>query len=446
MRIIIAGVGDLGFHLAKLLAYEEQDIIVIDQDAAVLEQASSSLDVKVIKGSSTSIKVLEEANVAKADLLIAVTSIEETNIATASIGKSLGAKRTVARIANIEFLHHRDKLDLKTIGIDEIISPESLGAREIKRLLKQSALTDTFEFEKGSLSLIGISVDEDSELRGKTLTETAYLNPDHNFTTIAILRNNQTIIPYGENKFMVNDHAYFIAEPSGVERVMSLAGKESIEIKNVMILGGSKVGINLAKQVSNKYNIKLIEKDKEKCLMLADELPDTMIINGDGRNIDLLKEEGIDRMDAFIALTGNSETNIISSLVAKNQGVKKTISAVENIDYIHLSQSIGVDTLINKKLIAANFIFRYIRKGRVLNLTSVHGVDAEILEFEVRKESKMINRALKQLKFPKQAIIGGVIRHNTGHAVRGDFEFKEKDRVVVLSKNECIRAVETFFK
>ena len=446
MRIIIAGVGDLGFHLAKLLAYEEQDIIVIDQDPEVLENASNNLDVNVIKRSSTSIKVLEEANIAKADFLIAVTSNEETNIATAIIGKSLGAKKTIARISNIEFLHQRDKLDLKTVGIDEIISPESLGAREIKRLLKQSALTDTFEFEKGSLSLIGITVDEESELRDKTLTETAYLNPDHNFTTIAILRANETIIPYGDNKFSMGDHAYFIAEPSGVNRVMSLAGKESIEIKNVMILGGSKVGINLAKQVSKKYNIKLIEQDKEKCLALADELPDTMIINGDGRSIDLLKQEGIDRMDAFVALTGNSETNIISSLVAKNNGVRKTISAVENIDYIHLSQSIGVDTLINKKLIAANFIFRYIRKGHVLNLTSIHGVDAEILEFEVKKGSKMIDHALKELKFPKQAIIGGVIRNSTGLAVRGDFVFKEKDRVVVLSKSDCIRNVETFFK
>lgn len=446
MRIIIAGAGDLGFHLAKLLAYEEQDIILIDQDSAVLEYASNHLDVHTIRGSSTSIRILEEANVAKADLLIAVTSIEDTNITTAIIGKSLGAKKTVARISNIEFLQQREKLDLKTIGIDEIISPESLAAREIKRLLKESALTDTFEFEKGILSLVGITVDENSELKDKTLTETAYLNPDHNFTTIAILRDNNTIIPHGENKFQLNDHAYFIAEPTGIERVMSLAGKERIEIKNIMILGGSKVGINTARQLSKKYNIKMIEQDKEKCFTLADELPDTMIINGDGRDIELLKEEGIDRIDAFIAVTGNSETNIISSLVAKNNGVGKTIAAVENMDYIHLSQSIGVDTLINKKLIAANFIFRYIRKGQVLNLTSIHGVDAEILEFEVHPESKILQNELRNLNFPKTAIIGGVIRKGAGHTVRGSFHFQPKDRVVVLSKSECIHRVESFFK
>lgn len=446
MRIIIAGAGDLGFHLAKLLAYEEQDIILIDQDAAVLEHASNHLDVHTIKGSSTSIATLEEANVSKADLLIAVTSIEDTNIATAIIGKQLGAKKTVARISNIEFLQQKEILDLKSVGIDEIISPESLAAREIKRLLKQSALTDTFEFEKGTLSLIGITVDEKSELKDKTLTETAYLNPDHNFTTVAILRDNATIIPHGENKFNLNDHAYFIAEPTGIDRVLSLAGKERKEIKNVMILGGSKVGINTARQLSKKYNIKLIEKDKEKCFQLADELTDTMVINGDGRDIDLLKEEGIDRMDAFVAVTGNSETNIISSLVAKNNGVHKTIAAVENMDYIHLSQSIGVDTLINKKLIAANFIFRYIRKGQVLSLTSIHGVDAEILEFEVQPESKILKEELRNLNFPKTAIIGGVIRKSQGHTVRGNFMFQPKDRVVVLSKPECIHTIEGFFK
>ena len=312
--------------------------------------------------------------------------------------------------------------------------------------MKQSALTDTFEFEKGSLSLIGITVDENSELYDKTLTETAYLNPDHNFTTVAILRNNETIIPYGENKFKEGDHAYFIAQPDGVERVTSLAGKESIEIKNVMILGASKVGVNTAKTLSKKYNIKLIEADKSKCLELVDELPDTMIINGDGRDINLLKEESIERMDAFVALTENSETNIMASLLAKKTGVKKTIALVENVDYIHLSQSIGIDTLINKKLIAASFIFRYIRKGEIINIASIHGVEAEILEFELGDNSHVLNKQLKDLDFPRTAIVGGVIRDGKGIAVRGNFEFQSKDRVVVLSKLECIRKVENFFK
>jgi trk system potassium uptake protein TrkA len=213
-----------------------------------------------------------------------------------------------------------------------------------------------------------------------------------------------------------------------------------------MILGGSRVGIHTARRLSKTYNIKLIEKDKEKCFELADYLPETLIINGDGRDVELLHDEGIENMDAFIAVTGDSETNMISSLVAKNYNVRKTIALVENIDYIHLSQNIGVDTLINKKLIAANFIFRYVRQGEVIHITSLHGVDAEVLEFEVKQESKITREELRNLGLPKTAVIGGVIRNGSGLTVRGNFRFEPKDRVVVLSKPECIHTVEGFFK
>lgn len=446
MRIIIAGAGDLGFHLSKLLVHEEQDIILIDEVADVLERASSHLDVQVISGSSTSPRVLKEAKVEKTDLLIAVTSNQDTNITTCIIGKRLGAKKTIARVSNIEYIYQRDTLDLKRAGIDDIVSPESLAAKEIQRLLKESALTDSFEFDKGLLTLIGISIDGVSKLKGKTVQETAYLNPDNSFIAVAILRDNKTIIPYGEYQFQLNDHAYFIAQPNGIESVMSLVDKKRIEIKNIAILGGTRVGIHTASQLSKKYNIKLIERDKEKCIKLAEQLPDTMIINGDGRDVAILKEEGIDNMDAFIAVTGNSETNIISCLSVKNLGVSKTIALVENMDYIHLSQNIGVDTLINKKLIAANFIFRHIRQGEVLNLTSIHGVDAEILEFEVKSNSQILDKELRELDFPKTAVVGGVIRNERGHTVRGDFTFKLKDRVVVLSKPECIHRIERYFK
>jgi trk system potassium uptake protein TrkA len=446
MRIIIAGAGDLGFHLSKLLVQEEQDIVLIDEDQSVLDYASGHLDVQTLRGSSTSPGVLDEAGIAKADLLIAVTSNQETNFATCVIGKQMGAKKTIARVSNIEYIHLRDKLNLKNVGIDDVISPESLAAKEIKRLIKQSAMTDSFEFDKGLLTLIGLTVDENCELLGKTVQETAYLNPNNNFIVVAILRDNKTIIPQGEHRFTLNDHAYFIAQPDGISRVMALAGKERLDIKEVAILGGTKLGIHTALQLSEKYNVKLIEKDKEKCFKLAEDLQDTMIINGDGRDLELLKEEGITKMDAFIAVTGNSETNIISCLAAKNAGVGKTIALVENIDYIHLSQNLGVDTLINKKLIAANFIFRHIRQGQILNLTSIHGVDAEILEIEVKEGSKILNGQLRNLKWPKTAVVGGVIRNGQGYTVRGDFEFRTNDRVVVLARPECISSIEGYFK
>ncbi|MEM7548047.1 MAG: Trk system potassium transporter TrkA [Bacteroidota bacterium] len=446
MRIIIAGGGDVGFHIAKLLAFEKQDIAVIDTDPNVLKYVANHLDVATIKGSSTSYTTLDQANISKADLLIAATSSEETNITTAMIGKHLGAKKTVARISNIEYLLKKDKLDIRDLGIDEIISPESLAAREIQRLLKDNALTDAFEFNKGLLKLIGVIVDENSRLYNKTLSSTAYLNPENNFLTVAILRGDKTIIPRGETRFQTGDHAYFIAQPEGVDRVLDLSGKQKLGIKNIMILGGSKVGYNAARRLSEKYNIKLVEKDRDKSFELADKLPDVLVINGDGRDVELLKEEGLDQMDAFLALTGDSETNIISCLVAKNNGVGKTISLVENIDYIHLSQNIGVDTMINKKLIAANFIFRYIRKGEVLSIASVHGVDAEILEFEVKDNCRITEKRLKEINFPHTAIIGGVIRNGKGYTAMGDFQFLPKDRVVVLALPDSIHQVESFFK
>jgi len=445
MRVIIAGVGNVGYHLAKLLCAEGQDIVLIDRSQDKLKLAAGQVDASTIKGNSSSYAVLEEADVAQADLLIAVTNSEDANIATAIIAKHLGAKRTIARISNTEFIYQKDKLNLKHLGIDDIISPESLAAREIKRLLKEVALTDSFEFEKGLLSLIGVNIDDKSPLKGKSMIEVARMNPEQTFMTVAILRNNETIIPYGDTSFELNDHAYFVSQPDGIDKLMFLAGKKRKMVKDIMILGGSRVGIHAAKILSERYNVKLIEKNAEKCFDLADQIPDAMVINGDASNVELLLEEGLADMDAFIAVTGDSETNIILSLGAKNHGVNKTIAMVENMDYIHLSQNIGVDTMINKKLIAANFIFRHIRQGEIVSLTSIHGVDAEILEFEVKESSKITAHELRNLDFPKTAIIGGVIRDGKGYTTPGDFIFQPKDRVVVLAKPEAIAKVEDLF-
>jgi len=446
MRIIIAGAGDVGKHLAKLLAYENQDIVVIDLNQARLRQLGNQLDVSTIRGNATSFRVLKEANVAEADLLIAVTESEEVNLATAVIAKRLGAKKTVARISNEEYLMSKDTLDLSTVGIDELISPESLAAREIRRLLRIAAVTDTFEFDQGLLSLIGITIDSNSPLINHSLAETSQLNPKNNFITVAILREGHTIIPRGDTRLQSNDHIYFIAQPDGIDWVLELTGKKKIDIKNIMILGGRKAAYHTARKLSSNYNVKLIERDRDKCFELADQLPKSLIINGDGRDVEILEEEGLSNMDAFLALTGDSETNIISCLVAKDRGVKKTIALVENIDYIHLSQNIGVDTMINKKLIAANFIFRYIRKGDVVSITGIHGVEAEILEYEVNNNCQIAHKQLKELNFPKDAIIGGVVRQHKGQIAMGNFRFEPNDRVVVLSKRESLPEVEKFFK
>jgi trk system potassium uptake protein len=446
MRIIIAGAGDVGFHLAKLLTQENQDIVLIDKDEERLKYASDHLDISTIKGNSISYAVLEEAQVSKARLVIAATNSEEANISTCIIAKHLGARQTIARIRNSEFLLKKEKLDLAKLGIDEIISPETLAAREIKRLLKDVAFTDWFEFDQGLLSLAGIALDENSPLVGKTISESSHHNPDRNFLTVAILRGNQTIIPRKDDVFHVGDHVYFITQPEALDSLMALSGKERKRIKNVMILGGGRVGFHTARKLAIRHNVKLIETNKKRCFELADQLEGTLVINGDGSDVELLLEEGIDQMDAFIAVTENSETNIISCLVAKNHGVRKTIALVENMNYIHLSQNIGVDTMINKKLIAANFIFRYIRQGEVISLTSLHGVDAEIVEFEVNEGSKVKGRSIRDLGFPKSAIVGGVIRHGKSYTPDGDFVFQAMDHAVVLARPECIHKVEGLFK
>jgi trk system potassium uptake protein len=446
MRIVIAGVGNVGFHLAKMLSFEDHAITIIDTSAEKLRHASNYLDVATIKGSSTSFSVLDDAGVAKADLLIAVTSSEEINIFTSILAKNMGASKVVARISNTEYLWKRDRFDLRKLGIDEIISPESLAAKEIKRLLKETAVTDAFEFDKGVLNMIGVTIENHSILHNRPMMDLPELNPDQNFVTVGLLRNNETIIPGGKTRFMAGDHAYFVTQADGVNRILKLAGKERVAIRDIMIMGGSKVGINAAKSLSHTYNVKLIEIDPAKCEELADMLPDVMIINGDARNVDLIMEEGLENMDAFIGVTGNSETNIIACLLAKKKGVKKTIALVENIEYIHISQSIGVDTLINKKLIAASFIFRYVRRGEIVSLTSIHGVDAEVLEFEVKPNSLITKRKLRDLDFPPSAKVGGVMREGRGYTTLGDFEFMAGDRVVVLSRPECIHRVESFFK
>lgn len=448
MRIIIAGAGDVGYHLAKLLTYEEQDITLIDLDQKKLNEASNHLDVRIIKGNSTSYKTLEEAEISMADLLISVTSSEDANLTTAIIGKHLGAKRTIARIENEEYLFDKEKLDLQQLGIDELISPESLAAREIKRLLKDVAITDTFDFDGGKLSLVGIGIDDESPLLNKTMEDIPSFNLEQGFVTVAILRDSKTIIPHGKNKFLNGDHAYFIAEPKGIQQVLNLSGNRPLKspIKNIMIVGGSKVGIMAAKRLSRKFNVKLIENDSEKGFLLADELKSVLVINGDGRDIELLESEGLDSMDVFISVTGNTEANIISCLVAKKHNVRKTIALVENIDYIHLSQDIGIDTMINKKLIAANFIFRYIRKGEVISLTSIHGVEAEVLEFIVKVGSKITTQPIKDLNFPESAIIGGVVREGEGQITLGNFQFRPMDRAVVLCQPDCVHRVEEFFK
>ncbi len=448
MKIIIAGAGEVGFHLAKLLSYESQDITLIDSKKESLVEADSHLDIRVLRGDATSISILKDAQVEKSDLVIGVTASETTNITLCMLAKQLGCKRTIARISNTEFVDNKDIIKFHELGIDELISPEELAATEIQLLLNQSAFNDTYEFERGLLIMVGVSLPKTAPFVGKMVKEAAKIFPELHFMPIAIQRmgTQYTIIPRGDTVFNEQDQVYFITTKEGVDELYKLTGKEKKEIKNVMILGGSKVGFKTARELcNNKFNVKLIEKDKEKAFDIADDLPNALVINGDGRNVELLEEESLESMDAFIAVTGNSETNIMSCLVAKSKHIKKTIALVENMDYFELSHSIGIDTLINKKLLAANNIFRYIRKGEVVALTRLNNLNAEILEFIVKPSSLVNGKIIRELDFPRAATIGGVIRNEKGIIALGDFMITEGDRVVVCCLPKAIPKIEKLF-
>ena len=448
MKIIIAGAGEVGFHLAKLLSYESQDITLIDSNKDSLSYADSHLDIRVLRGDATSIAILKDAQVEKSNLVIGVTSSETTNITLCMLAKQLGCKRTIARISNAEFIHNKEAIRFPDLGIDELISPEALAATEIQLLLNQSAFNNTYEFEEGLLIMVGVSLPGTAPFVGKTVKEAAKIFSELHFMPIAIQRmgTQYTIVPRGDTVFKENDQVYFITAKEGLDELYKLTGKEKKEIKNVMILGGSKVGFKTARDLCrNRFNVKLIEKNKEKAFDLADELPNALIINGDGRNVELLEEENLEAMDAFVAVTGNSETNIMSCLVAKSKNVKKTIALVENMDYFQLSHSIGIDTLLNKKLLAANNIFRHIRKGEIVAMTRLNNLNAEILEFMVKPTSQVNGQIIRELEFPREATIGGVIRDNQGIIALGGFRITEGDRVVVCCLPSAIPKIEKLF-
>lgn len=448
LKIIIAGAGEVGFHLAKLLSYESQEITLIDTKKESLSYAGEHLDIKTIKGDSTSIAILRDARIDKAELFIAVTSSESINITACVIAKQLGAKRTIARISNTEFIENKESVGFSKLGIDELISPESLAASEIELLLNQYGFNDTYEFEEGALTMLGLRLSRTATFVDKTVKEAAELFSELHFIPIAIQRygTQYTIIPRGDTIFKEGDKVVFMTSKGGDDELFELSGKVKSEIKNVMILGGSKIGYKTAKHLcAGKFNVKLVESKKSVAEDLAEDLANVLVICGDGRNVEILEEENISDMDAFISVTGNSETNIMSCLLAKSKGVKKTIALVENMHYYQLSQSIGIDTLINKKLLAANNIFRYIRKGEVVAMTKLTNMNAELLEFVVKPNSKITDKCIKDLNFPKSAIFGGVIRDGNGLIPLGSFQIEAGDRVVVCCLPRSISEVETFF-
>ena len=446
MNIVIAGAGDVGFHLAELLSVENKHIILIDTNQEVLDHAATHLDVLTLKGDSSSMDILKQAEIHKARLVLAVTTSEKTNLVTAILAKKMGAKQTIARVSNSNYFMEDQRTTLEELGIDSLISPRLLAAREIHRLLGQCSFTDIFEFEDGKINLVGITLSEDSNLRYKTLNQLVNLEAEIALRPVAILRGQRTILPTPDTILRRNDHIYFVTLKEDIEKLERMIGKKKVNVKNVMIAGGTGLAFETAKMLEKDYNVTIIEKDKDYCRFISEQLNNTLIIHGEASNIDMLMEEGLENMDAYIALTPNSETNIITCLTAKNHGVHKTIAQVEQKEYTYISQDIGVDTLINKKLIAANNIFRFVRKGRVEAITSLHGVDAEIIEFIIHKNNQLTKKPIKQLPLPQKTLIAGIVRGEEGILPSEDFQLQINDRIIIFALPEAISKLEKLFR
>jgi len=446
MNIVIAGDGEVGLHLAQELSFENQNITIVDPHEDLLKMVESHNDVMAITGDSTSVEVLKSANVKKADLLISVLHDEKINILTAALGKQLGAKKTIARINNLEYLRPENEKRFKNMGIDALVCPEDIVAKEIATLLSQTAATEVFDFSGGKLYLFLIKLEENAPVLNKTLNDVVAMYPHLDFRAVAIHRKAHTIIPRGDDMFLNHDLSYVITKPGGIDDLLKLGGKQKLDIRNVMIVGGGRVGRSTARKLENTLHVKLFERDKEKSLQLANSLEHTLVINGDARDIQLMEDEDIRGMDAFIAVTDSSETNILACLHARKFGVKRTIALVENIDYIDISQNIGIDTIINKKLSTASYIVRFTMDAEVTSIKCLSGINAEVMELVAYPHSMVTKKPIRNLNMPKGAIIGGIIRGQNSFIAVGDFQIEENDKVVVFCMPEAIHKVDKLFK
>lgn len=452
MKIVIAGAGEVGSHLAKMLNNETNEVTVIDTRQERLDALSAITDVITVEGNPSAIQTLKEAGADHADLFIAVNPSEsqDVNIVSAMLAKKLGSKKVTARINNEEYLSYENKYIFTEMGIDLMFYPEKIATGEICDLLRRTATTESLEFARGKLQVASFKLEEDSKLVGMNMAEfsAAAASEGLAFRVVAISRKEQTIVPTFDTKFKYHDFVFIISTRDGMEMLMKYIGKQDILVKNLMILGGSPIGEMLAHQLSKQMeSIKLIELNKEKCLDLSETMPSNVtVVNGDGRNSDLLLEESIREYDAFVAVTNNSETNILACVAAKNLGVERTIAEVENLEYIKLAERMGVDAVVNKKLITAGRIFKFTLSNKVRFVKYMSGTNAEVLEYIVAPDTAITKKSLKDMNFPKGAIIGGVIRGNESFIAVGDTVIQAYDRVAVFSLPEVVKEVDRFFK
>ena len=446
MKIIIAGAYAIGTHLARLLSRNNHDIVLMDENEERLDGLGSDVDVLTYHASPTSIKALKEVGTSHANLFIAVTPDENKNMASCILAAGLGAKKTVAKVDNYEFTAPELKEHLNRVGITSIVFPEQLAARDITNGLKMSWVRQRWDVHDGALVMLGIKLRESCEILNRPLKEIS--GPDDPYHIVAIKRGDDTIIPRGEDELKLFDLAYFMTTKNYIPYIRKIVGKEHyVDVKNVMIMGGGSTAVRACLTMPEYMNVKLIESNEKRCEVLNEVLDtdQTMVINGDGRDLQLLMEEGIKNTQAFVALTENAETNILACLTAKRMGVRKTVAMVENIDYVSMAESLDIGTIVNKKAMAASHIYQMMLDADVANIRFLMTANADIAEFVAQAGSKVTRKKVFELGLPKGATIGGLVRNGDGMLVSGGTQIIAGDIVVVFCHNMNIAKIEKFF-
>ena len=447
MKIIIAGAYAIGTHLAQLLSRNNEDTVLIDSDEERLASISSEYDLMTVHASISKIQTLKDAGVSGADLFIAVTRDENLNMNACMLAKALGAKRTVAKVDNFEYID--PKLDgfFEKVGISSRIYPENLAARDIANGLKMSWVRQRWDVHDGALVMLGIKLRETCEILNEPLKDLC--KPESPYHIVAIKRGDETIIPRGDDVLKIYDLAYFMTTRNYIPYIRKIVGKEHyVDVKNVMIMGGGATAVRATELMPEYMNAKIIELDEARCQKL-NELVDTdrvMVINGDGRDLSLLNEEGIKNTQAFVALTGNAETNILACMTAKRLGVRKTVAMVENLDYVSMAESLDIGTIVNKKALAASYIYQMMLDADVNNIRFLMSANADVAEFTAQQGSKVTRKKVFELGLPKDATIGGLVRHDEGFLVSGNTQIEAGDSVVVFCHDIHMSKIEKFFK
>ena len=446
MRVIVVGGGQVGYHLARRLSEEHQDVVLVDSDPDRAEYAAEHLDVNVVVGNGASVPVLEDAGVRGAKLLLSVTSKDEVNLIACLAAKRMDVPHTIARISHPDYYETGSVLSREQLGIDRMISPEREAASEALQLLQSEAATDVVSFADGRVQLLGLRVKAGAPVAGVPLAKLAARLGAFHYVTVSIVRDGKTIMPNGTTTMEPGDQIYMLSPADEVASIPELAGYTPRKLERVMIAGGSLEGEYLAAMLEEQgVSVTILDRSRRRCLELAEELPKALVLHGDATDLELLEMEGVQGAHGYVAATGDDQTNILSSLLAKSLGGPKVISLIEKFEYLPLTSRIGIDAAVSPRMSAVNAILRYIRRGQVLTIGSLTGTEAEAMEVKVRANSKAAGRAIQDIHFARGVIVGAILRGSKFISPRGVTVFEPGDDVIVFGLPELLSTVDRLF-